>query len=151
MEQKRISIRDTALQHGWDWFKYHADQRLTLLRYYLILYGVVATAYYSTITGTPFASMGAAIFGVIASISFYRLDQRVAKLIKLGKGVLDKEQEALQKELSYDEVRIVELAEGSKSTFLGSFRQILRFLFCFGILQFSVAFLSASDKWYETW
>ena len=117
MEQKRDSNRATALQHGWDWFKYHADQRLTLLRYYLILFAAVATAYYSTITDTPFAAMGAAIFGAIASISFYRLDQRVAKLIKLGEGVLDKEEEALQKVLSYEEVRIVELAERNKSTY----------------------------------
>lgn len=146
MEQKRDSIRDTALQHGWDWFKYHADQRLTLLRYYLILFGAVATAYYSTITNTPFTSMGAAIFGVIASITFYRLDQRVAKLIKLGEGVLDKEQEALENVLSYGEVRIVELAERNKSKFLGSFRQILRFLFFFGILIFSVAFVFAYNE-----
>lgn len=147
MEQKRDSVRDTALQHGWDWFKYHADQRLTLLRYYLILFGAVATAYYSTITDIPFASMGAAIFGIIASISFYCLDERNAKLIKLGEGVLDKEQEALQEVLSYDEVRIVKLAEENKSKYLGSFRKILRFLFFAGILLFSVAFVYAYKKW----
>ena len=34
-----------------------------------------------------------------------------------------------------------------EASFLGSFRQILRFLLFFGIFIFSVAFVYAYDKW----
>jgi len=138
------SARKAAFDHGWEWFKYHADQRLTLMRYYLILIGVVATAFYTTFEkDLPYAAAGAALFGMVSSVCFGALDKRVSDLIKLGEKLLAKEQEKLSSELAYAEIKIVERAEQNQVRALGSYSRAFRLLIAFTIIMFAAGALVA--------
>ncbi len=136
-----------ALNHGWRWFEYHANQRLTMIRFYLIAIGVIGTAYFtSLIKGYPFGSLLIAIFGAFASFSFYRLDQRVSNLIKLGEAVLDKEEKNLEELLHYNEIRIIKNAEKKEHKYLGSYSKIFRAIFVCMIALFIIASLYSLQK-----
>jgi hypothetical protein len=34
--------RTQALDHAWNWWKYHGDQRITMVRFYLVTLGAIA-------------------------------------------------------------------------------------------------------------
>jgi hypothetical protein len=36
------SARTQALDHAWNWWKYHADQRIAMVRFYLVALGAIA-------------------------------------------------------------------------------------------------------------
>lgn len=146
MAEERDFHRE-AFEHGWEWFKYHADHRLILIRFYLILVGVTATAYIAGIVNmAPYASIGSAIFGFFFSIIFCFLDYRISNLVKLGETVLNKEQELLEKELNYTEIRIIKNAENNKIRILGSYKQIFRTIFIVISILFFIGGWIAYEK-----
>jgi hypothetical protein len=74
-----------AYDHAWNWFKYHAEQRLTMIRYSVLILGaMVAGVGYLYRDHEYFFSLIASLFGTLASYCFLRLDLRTADLIKLG-------------------------------------------------------------------
>jgi hypothetical protein len=126
-----------AIELGWNWFKYHAEQRMLMIRYYLIIVGGALAAYSAALKEFPLISASAALFGLVASALFWALDRRVSKLIKLGENVLAREQEKLKAKLGYGDIAITELANRSSCGVLGSYKRI------FGIFFLVVIALSA--------
>jgi hypothetical protein len=87
------------MNYAWEWFKYHADQRLKAFNYYLIIVGILALAY-STALKEGLNSQTAqhswrdfavviAICGCIISIAFLMIEIRNRELVDSGGRWLD--------------------------------------------------------------
>ena len=134
---------DVVFDHAWKWFEYHAAQRMSLLRFFLITTGAVTAAYATAFKANLFGlAIGAAIFGAIASYLFLCLDKRTARLIRLGEDILRREQQRLMELVQYDEILIIESSDREESGFLGSYRQILIVFFwlTIAIYLFAISF-----------
>jgi len=84
------NVDAVALDHAWRWFEYHANQRMTMIRFYLIVSGAIASgAGYLWISKEYLLSAILSAFGTIASLCFMRLDKRVSGLVKLGEDAID--------------------------------------------------------------
>lgn len=79
-----------AVKYAWDWFSYHAGQRLTAFRYYLVIIGLVVAGYLKAFElGWEWASWVLAGFGALISLAFLILDIRNTELVNCGRAALD--------------------------------------------------------------
>lgn len=142
-------LEKQAFEHAWKWFEYHATQRMTTIRFYLIIAGAIATGvgylwsshYYS------FATV-LSTFGIVASISFRRLDLRVSHLVKLGEAALKQQQNKMAAILRQPDLEICERADqmnagcgGRNFVYPYSYSENISLLFGSSILAFSIACL----------
>src|SRR5258706_731665 len=83
-------LRKLQLDYAWKWFSYHADQRVKMFNFMLIVFGVFATAIVTSVDkGLPswfiaFLCFVAAALGLIFSL----LDRRNRDLVWVGEEVL---------------------------------------------------------------
>ena len=128
--------QDSAREYAWQWFQYHAGQRQTVFRFYLVMIGVVSTGYVTSMTVTDLRSVSF-LFGlllIVISILFWLLDERSVTLIKLAEDYLKKEEERLKLILGHPEIRITYRADKERDTrffmvWMYSFRRIYRIIF----------------------
>jgi hypothetical protein len=93
--------------HAWNWFAHHAEQRMTALRFFLLVIGIFAVGYYQTLNNGHYVL--AAVFSVVSccfSVLFWRLDIRTRELIKVGEDLLSQTEGEMTK-LSTIQVTIV--------------------------------------------
>ena len=139
--------RHDAIGHAWNWFKYHAEQRMILVRFYLIMAGALGAGYISVLKDNENAlATVIAGFGAFVSLLFFKLDQRTARLIKLGERALAKREEVLAGSVSCDELKIVDRAEEGTEKWLGSTREIFASMFVAALVVFCLAGLIALLK-----
>lgn len=106
---KTISGKEVELQllYAWEWFKYHADQRLRAFYYYLIIIGALALGYLTAIPiGSQFNQVNRIIpwlfiLGFIVSVAFLCLEIRNVELVNIGRNKL----EQIGLEVSIDDAR----------------------------------------------
>jgi hypothetical protein len=67
----------TRLNYAWEWWKFHAKQRTDMFNFFLIVTGILATAYANAVKEDlgPFTT-GIAVIGLAAAIGFLFLDRR---------------------------------------------------------------------------
>lgn len=75
-------------EYGWNWFSYHAAQRMTVFRFFFLVLGALSVGYYQTIASHPGLTFAFSILAVIFSLLFWRLDLRTRELIKIGENHL---------------------------------------------------------------
>src|ERR1019366_1473384 len=88
--------RSEALDHAWNWFKFHASQRVAMVRFYLVALGAVAAGIgvlQEQERHVLCASLS--LFGSVMSFCFLRIDRRTGILVKLGEQALSSEQARL--------------------------------------------------------
>lgn len=83
MEERRFT-------YAWNWFAYHANQRLTAFHFFLIIFGALIIGYSQSIDKSAWISLGIAIFGAFISWVFVLLDVRNEELVNCGRDALDK-------------------------------------------------------------
>jgi hypothetical protein len=74
-----------AREHAWKYFELHAHQRIAVFNFFLVLSGALAAGIAATLQGSQrFSSLGVALGVLLALVSFlfWKLDQRVAFLVK---------------------------------------------------------------------
>ena len=121
--------RDEARKYAWDWFAYHAKQRLDVFRFYLIVVALIfAGALRLLETGLYFLSITLSMFLIFCTFLFYRLDRRNSTLVKLGEKYLKEEEKLLSEEINSKHIMILKQAENKKGCF-SSFSQIFRYMF----------------------
>lgn len=85
--------------YAWNWFEYHASQRLIAFRFYLIIIGAVGWIFLrgdlSSIGILHGRFFGAALS--VVSLFFYLLEKRNNKLVNCGRFALDR----LEKDMSF--------------------------------------------------
>ncbi len=87
------SKSEKAFQYAWDWFSYHATQRLNAFNFFLIIMGFVVVGYSTSMgLGQKGLLLGffLGLFGVLTSIAFIILDIRNEELVNCGRNALDK-------------------------------------------------------------
>ena len=75
--------------HAWEWFKYHADQRLRSFYYFLITVGALSVMYSQPSSNNSLRSI-LPILGAFICFVFYLLDIRNEELINNSKSILEK-------------------------------------------------------------
>jgi hypothetical protein len=84
-------LQNLQLDYAWKWFSFHADQRVKMFNFMLIVFGIFATAIVSAVNYHLPAGFIAAlciVAGVLGLI-FPRLDRRNRDLVWLGEDVLN--------------------------------------------------------------
>lgn len=85
-----------TLNYAWNWFSYHANQRLTAFNYFLIIVGFLATGYITSLEkGLNIVQIAIGFFGILISIAFLVLDIRNEQLVNDGRDALRKLEVAL--------------------------------------------------------
>ncbi len=122
-----LKLQQTALDHAWTWWKYHAEQRIALIRFSIIALGGVAVAVgWAYQRREYFLCAIISIFGALLSYCFLRLDARTSDLIKVGETALEPEQERMAVVTGNDAIRLCRSADAQKGTYPYSYRQIIR-------------------------
>ncbi len=133
--------RSAALEHAWNWFRYHAEQRLKVFQFFIAITGVIATGLGAGLgQGLNFPVLVVAIFGMPLTVSFYRLDRRVSALIKIGEVAMRAEEMRLSINLGDDSIRICEGAENPEGKSSGTYSDAFRVIFfSAGVMYFATA------------
>jgi hypothetical protein len=101
--------------HAWNWFAHHAEQRMTALRFFLLVIGIFAVGYYQTLNNGHY--LLAAAFSLLSccfSVLFWRLDIRTRELIRVGEDILSQTEIEMTK-LSTIQVAIISDVDGKSS------------------------------------
>src|SRR5262245_20719433 len=151
-ENLDIDSKTLALYYAWDHFAYHAGQRQTVFNFFLLVIGGSVAAYGSTMgeSGAVYTYFRC-FLGVVlalASLVFWRLDQRNARLVKISEDALKDLEAQMAKEINVPGVRLMTNAEKKVSRFpfskIESFRQIYGLIFAVsGLVGLAMAILSA--------
>lgn len=121
---------EKGIDHAWQWFEYHAGQRIAMMRFAITTLGGVAAA-----TGLlqqqaqHGLSVLVALLGVVLSYCFYKFDFRVKTLVKLGERALASEQAKLAKSTLNDHFNICVNADKLRKGPLETYSQILRLIY----------------------
>lgn len=82
---------ETALEHAWRYFELHANQRMSVFNFFLVLAGLVSAGLAAAIQGSPRLAVLGIVLGILlalVSFVFWKLDQRVSFLIKHAEAAL---------------------------------------------------------------
>jgi hypothetical protein len=86
----------TIMTYAWNWFSYHANQRLTAFHYFLIIVGFLVAGYITCVEKKLYALQVVLGFvGVLISVAFLALDARNEQLVDDGRDALRKLEQAL--------------------------------------------------------
>ncbi|MBL4767791.1 MAG: hypothetical protein JKY94_08770 [Rhodobacteraceae bacterium] len=84
---------EKALDHAWNYFQLHANQRVTVFNYYVVFSGLLVTGMVATTQTSPSLAFVGVVSGLLLSVLsyvFFRLDERVSFLIKNAENVIKK-------------------------------------------------------------
>lgn len=116
VETPSQDLNHASFEHAWKWFEYHANQRMTMIRFYLIVEGAVAAGIgFVWIHHEFFFSSLLSAFGVLASLCFLRLDRRVAHLVKFGEAALKERQRQIALATENPHFEICKMADESRA------------------------------------
>jgi hypothetical protein len=83
------TAEETALEYGFKWFEFHAQQRITSFNFYLVIYsGLAAAVSFSLKEKLQLGSILISLMMIGVSILFWQLDVRNRQLIKIGESIL---------------------------------------------------------------
>ena len=85
--QANLTEKDFYTQ-ACEYFRYHAEQRTTMINYYIVVLGACLTLYGNFIASVPIASVLIAGFMLIVSILFYHMDLRTKFDVKQSQNVI---------------------------------------------------------------
>jgi len=93
MSQEPEDAGQARLTYAWEWFKYHAGQRVSMFNYFLIITGILANAYVGLLKDGSRALItqggwALGIIGALTAIGFVMLDVRNKALVDRGSNVL---------------------------------------------------------------
>jgi hypothetical protein len=119
---------------AFEWFKIHADQRLRVFNFFLIIAGFCVAGFF-----TSFQSGNKAAAAVIAAVlvcvcyCFKQLDRRTAQLVKVGEELLETCFDRVSSRENWPEMNLILKARQTQG--VHSYRQIFNWLFwLFGLL-----------------
>ncbi len=76
---------DLELRYAWDWFEYHARQRLMAFNFFLLLTSAVIVGYSSAATrDAPVLGASIALLGATVAAGFIAMDIRNTELVNYG-------------------------------------------------------------------
>lgn len=108
-----LAFHQARMKYAWDWFQYHADQRLKAFNFFLVILGILTVAYGTAMkeglanqsamrTYSAFAAV-VALCGVVISIAFFIIEVRNVELVTCGRKWLDRLEGGLDMSLRRDD------------------------------------------------
>lgn len=89
MKQSENDLVQLQLDYAWKWFEFHATQRTTMSNYFLIIVGLLATAYIALLEkGLWYLAAPLGVLGLVTAIAFICLDCRNRELLGFGEDIL---------------------------------------------------------------
>lgn len=85
---QKIEKTKIIAEYAWNWFSYHAAQRMITFRFFLIMVGVISVGYSQTLANNPCMACGFSALGIASAALFWRLDYRSRDLISVGENFL---------------------------------------------------------------
>jgi hypothetical protein len=87
---KPSELQKLQFDYAWRWFAYHADQRLKMFNYMLVVFGIFAVGIVNTLDKhlPKVIAVGLSVSAVILAIIFRLLDRRNRDLTWLGEDIL---------------------------------------------------------------
>lgn len=137
--EARDSLHEQARGHAWDWFKYHAKQRISMMRFYILSLGGAAGGIgYLLQQQEHCAAATLSLFAALMSFCFMRFDRRVSDLVKLGEKALRYEQNYLAVATGDQAFDICRHADTDRRPWPYSYSEILRLLLVSSCLMFII-------------
>lgn len=90
MTDKRPSTTD-MLDHAWRYFELHANQRMSVFNFFIVISALVATGMAASLRGRGVVALVGTVLGfllALVSFIFWKLDQRVSFLLKHAESAL---------------------------------------------------------------
>jgi hypothetical protein len=76
-------------EYAWNWFEYHAGQRLMAFRFFLVFLGVLVVGFSTSLKdGNIFFASVVGWFGAFISLAFLILEIRNEQLVNVGRDAL---------------------------------------------------------------
>ena len=89
VEEKKADRKfDFFYEYGWNWFRYHAEQRTGMFNYSLAAASLLAAGYGAAIDKHPHVAAAIGLVGGLVTLSFVMIDGRNDKLVRRGERVL---------------------------------------------------------------
>jgi hypothetical protein len=95
MADDPASTPKLALDHAWQWFSLHAQQRMQTFNFFLAATAFLVAEYAAILEKLPLVALVVSIVGAWIAFWFTRLDNRTRQLIDAGEAVLRIYQEEL--------------------------------------------------------
>jgi hypothetical protein len=124
-----------AHDYAWSWFSYHANQRLAIFNYSVIVLAALTAACISAFTQEWYtaAAVSAALIAFFA-YAFLRMDHRNSDLTKLAEAYLKEGTEPLLAVVVGDKIRLTHLADKRGKSVFYTFGKIVRTLYYLAII-----------------
>lgn len=84
MEKEEPELLKIKMDYAWNWYSYHANQRMIAFRFFLIIIGILIIGLLQVINSNPQQINLCALIsfsGVVISLSFWSLDIRNYELV----------------------------------------------------------------------
>jgi hypothetical protein len=87
MDNDPTNLTKDQLDFASKWFFYHADQRMKMFNFMLVVFGVLFTAVVTAINNevSPFVEIVLCVVATELALAFCLLDRRNYKLVELGR------------------------------------------------------------------
>jgi hypothetical protein len=140
--------------YAWNWFQYHAGQRMNVFRFYFVVLAVLGAGYLKALdSSTPIAALIFAGISIALSFLFYRADVRSQDLIKISERYLKRSERDLSARIGRSEILLAstadekdtEIARQYRCTGLFSFKEIIRAVY--GIFLAASFFAAGFSVW----
>lgn len=108
---------DLEFKYAWDWFSYHAQQRLTAFNFFLILMGAVVVSYTQAVNH-DLQAFGVALggLGAFVAVAFWAMEVRNEELVYCGRTALDVLEKKLEVAIRSDDEQRSHLAEAMRGS-----------------------------------
>jgi hypothetical protein len=132
-----------ALEHAWNWFSLHANQRLQSVNFFLVATAFLSAAFVTAAKEDMYdLAAGVAVLAVLISFYFYRMERRIRTLLHAAEGVLEPLESKLAESLQVDALRIVAKVEDERPG-EWKYSKVFRYLYLSTSVAFGVGLLYA--------
>jgi ADP-ribose pyrophosphatase YjhB (NUDIX family) len=130
--------------YSWDWFKFHAQQRLTVFNFYLVFSAFLFAGFATLAVNSKYElCVLVAIAIVLVNFLFWRLDLRNTQLVKISELFLKDQEKVLASSIGTNTIAIADAAENKWHRWPYSFSEIHRLLLLLaGLLGIGLAIWS---------
>jgi hypothetical protein len=141
---------EQALNHAWEWTKYHAEQRLTMVRFAIIMIGGVAAGIgHFWQDHAYFPCVLLSLFGILGAVAALRIDKRTYDMILAGENALKVMQRDLATTVGTSLMNIVfktDIATKKRHQWLPTYSNNFRFLYFAVMTLFLIVLLISATR-----
>lgn len=88
---QNLEMLKIRLDFSWKWFELHANQRMSLFNYFLIITGILANAYVTAVSdNNNLFAIAICLIGFVQSIGFITFDIRSRQLTQYSEDIMEK-------------------------------------------------------------